>query len=260
MGIVNTTPDSFSDGGRFQAADAGIRHGLHLLDEGADWVDVGGESTRPGAAPVGARTRKLARVVPVIEGILAARPRAIVSVDTQKATVAERALRAGARVVNDVSGLRDPDMAGVVARAQAGLVVMHMRGEPRTMQTDTHYEDLVTEVRQALARSVARATAAGVPADRIAVDPGVGFGKSLSDNPRLIRELQAFAGLGHPVLIGASRKAFIGALTGVQAASERVHGSVGAALAAAHCGARILRVHDVAATVQALAVYRAVLP
>ncbi len=258
LGIVNVTPDSFSDGGRHATADAALRHGLQLLDEGADWLDIGGESTRPGADAVGA-DQECDRVLPVIERILAERPQAVVSIDTSKATVAASALAAGARVVNDVTGLADPDMAATVAERGAQLVVMHMRGTPRTMQTDTRYGDLLGEVEQFLQERVGRAVAAGIPATDIVLDPGLGFGKAPGDNPRLIAAVPRLKALGHRVLIGASRKRFVGDLTGVRAASERVHGSVGAALAAAHLGADILRVHDVAATRQALAVYRAVM-
>ena len=263
MGIVNTTPDSFSDGGRFVVGDqvrvdAAVEHALRLLDEGAHLIDVGGESTRPGAEAVGA-AEETERVVPVIEGVLAARPGAVISVDTSKASVARAALDAGARWVNDVTGLGDPELGSVCARAGCELVLMHMRGTPRTMQANTSYDDLVGEILAGLRDSVARAVDAGVDPARILVDPGVGFGKSFEDNPRLIAAVPRFAALGHRVLIGASRKGFIGRLTGVERASERVHGSVGAALAAAARGAHVVRVHDVAATVQALAVFRAVM-
>jgi dihydropteroate synthase len=254
VGIVNVTPDSFSDGGRFVRVEAAVSHGLTLLDEGADWLDIGGESTRPGAAPV-APDVEAARVVPVIEALVAERPGITVSIDTSKASVAAAALRAGARVVNDVTAAADPAMARTVADAGAGLVLMHMRGEPRTMQRDTHYDDLVADVRDHLARRRDAVVAEGVDPAGIVLDPGVGFGKALADNPRLVAAVPVFAALGHPVLIGASRKRFIGTLTGVATAAERVHGSVGAALAAAAAGAAFLRVHDVAATHQALTVF-----
>lgn len=257
MGIVNVTPDSFSDGGRYSHAPAAIEHGLKLLHEGAGWLDVGGESTRPGAQPVSAQ-EEVARVVPVIEGILAARPDALVSVDTQKASVARAAIAAGARMVNDVSALEDPEMAAVCGDAGVDVVLMHKRGTPRTMQQNTAYTDLVAEIVEHLLERVARARAAGVAPERIWLDPGVGFGKASQDNPRLIAAVPELKALGYRVLIGASRKRFIGELTGVADASERVHGSVGAALAAAHLGADLLRVHDVAATYQALTVFEAV--
>ena len=258
MGIVNTTPDSFSDGGRYVDADKAVAHGLQLLSEGAHLLDVGGESTRPGAEPVSA-DEQCRRVLPVIEGVLDARPDAVISVDTTLAAVAERALSAGARWVNDVTGLGDPDMAPLCAERGCELVLMHMRGVPRTMQHDTRYDDLVGEVVAFLGERVERAVSAGVDRARIVLDPGLGFGKASGDNPRLIAAIPRLKQSGHRVLIGASRKRFVGALTGVDDPAARVHGSVGAALAAASLGADVLRVHDVAATVQALAVQRAVL-
>jgi len=257
MGVVNATPDSFSDGGRFLRSADAIDQALRLLDEGAAWVDVGGESTRPGAAPVQADD-EIDRVLPVIEGIVRARPDAIVSVDTSKAVVARRALDAGARVVNDVTALSDPDLGPLCARAGCDVVLMHSRGTPATMQQDTAYEDLVAEVETFLADRIARARRDGIAAERILVDPGLGFGKAPRDNPALIAAVPRFARLGHRVLIGASRKRFVGDLSGVPVAADRVHGSVGAALAAATRGAHVLRVHDVAATRQALAVFLAV--
>ncbi|MCB9681562.1 MAG: dihydropteroate synthase [Alphaproteobacteria bacterium] len=256
MGIVNVTPDSFSDGGRHAHTDAAIAHGVRLWGEGADWLDVGGESTRPGAEPVPAAV-ECARVVPVIAGLRARLPDAVLSVDTSKAEVAGEALAAGATVVNDVTAAADPQMAPLVARAQAWLVLMHLRGTPRTMQHDTAYDDLVGEVTASLAAAVERVVAAGVDPSRVILDPGIGFAKTSADNPRLIAGLGRLLALGHPVLVGASRKRFIGDLTGVTDPAARVHGSVGAALAAVANGARILRVHDVAATIQALRVYRA---
>lgn len=254
MGIVNVTPDSFSDGGRLGSVQAAVDHGLRLLDEGADLLDIGGESTRPGAAPV-PESVEVERVLPVIRGLIDARPDVVISIDTSKAVVAAAALQAGAQWVNDVTALGDPDMAAVCAEHDGPVVLMHMRGTPRTMQDDTDYDDLVGEVVGHLRRARDRAEAAGIGRERIVLDPGVGFGKSLADNPRLFATVPRLHELGHRVLIGASRKGFIGRLTGVERAAERVHGSVGAALAAAAWGADIVRVHDVAATVQALAVY-----
>lgn len=256
MGVLNVTPDSFSDGGQFVDPDAAIAHGLALLDEGADILDVGGESTRPGSGSVEAVT-EVARVRPVIEGVLAARPDAVVSIDTQKADVARAAIRAGARIVNDVSAGRDPAMFPLVAQSGVRYVVMHMRGVPLTMQRDTTYTDLITTVRDYLAEAARRAEQAGVASDRIVVDPGVGFGKAPGDNPRLIAATAVFRELGYPVLVGASRKSFIGRLVGQPDAAKRGPGSVGAALAAVDAGADLLRVHDVRDTKDALVVYLA---
>lgn len=256
MGILNVTPDSFSDGGRYSDPEQAVARGLQLLDEGADWLDVGGESTRPGALPVDAG-EELRRIVPVVSAIAALRPDAVLSVDTSKATVAEAAVEAGARVVNDVTALSDPRMAGVVARSGSTLVVMHLRGRPDTMQGDTRYADLVGEVAEHLRERAAVAEAAGVPRDRIVVDPGLGFGKAPLDNPALVASVPTFKALGYRVLVGASRKAFVGRLTGVERPEDRVMGSIGAALAAAEAGADVLRVHDVRATREALVVYLA---
>jgi dihydropteroate synthase len=258
MGVVNVTPDSFSDGGRFFDPAAAVAHGERLWAEGADWLDVGGESTRPGSAPV-PPAEQIRRVVPVIAA-LAARSRAPLSVDTTSAEVAAAALEAGATVINDVSGLGDPGMAPLAARAGATLVVMHLRGTPADMQRDTAYADLVGEVTAHLRARAAVAVAAGVAPERVIVDPGLGFGKAPLDNPRLVAAVPAIRALGHRVLIGGSRKAFVGRLTGVAAAEDRVHGSVGVALAAAALGADVIRVHDVAATVQALTTFLACLP
>jgi dihydropteroate synthase len=256
MGVLNTTPDSFFDGGAYTDPHRAIEHGLQLLEEGADWLDVGGESTRPGAAAVPAE-EELHRVIPVLEGIARQRPSAVLSVDTSKALVAERAIAAGATVINDVSALSDERMASLAARHGVTLVIMHMRGQPATMQQDTHYDDLVGEVAAYLAERAQRALRAGVPRERVVLDPGLGFGKRPEDNPRLIAAVPTFRALGFPVLVGASRKAFIGRLTGVQRAQDRLHGSVGAALAAARHGADILRVHDVRPTREALQVFLA---
>lgn len=256
MGIVNVTPDSFSDGGRSFEPGAAIAHGLALFEEGADWVDVGGESTRPGADPVSVPD-EIARVVPVIRELHRQHPAATISIDTSKAAVAVAAIEAGATVVNDVTGLGDPAMSSICARYHAGLVIMHTRGTPRTMQQDTDYADLVGEVASFLAERAQKALSAGVRPDRIWIDPGVGFAKRGADNPRLIAAVPRFLALGYPVVVGASRKRFIGDLSGVPQAADRVFGSIGAALAAAEAGAAVLRVHDVAATRQALTVYGA---
>ncbi|MEQ1504109.1 MAG: dihydropteroate synthase [Myxococcota bacterium] len=256
MGIVNVTPDSFSDGGAWLDPAVAIDHALALSADGAAWIDVGGESTRPGAEPVDAAA-ELARVIPVIAGIARADARIVVSVDTSKVAVAERAIDAGATVINDVTGLEDPAMAALVARTGAQVVVMHMRGRPRTMQDDTAYADLVGEVTDGLRVRVARAVDAGVAPDAVLVDPGLGFGKDPADNPRLIAAIPQLRALGHRVVIGASRKLFVGRLTGRSSAADRVFGSVGAAIAAAERGADVVRVHDVRATRDALVVWAA---
>lgn len=254
MAVMNVTPDSFSDGGDIGTPQDAARRAEVLLDAGADWLDIGGESTRPGAAPVPVDD-EVARVVPVVRHILRAHPNAVVSVDTRRPEVASKAIDAGARVINDVSGLEDPRMRATCAAGEVTCVVMHKRGQPATMQRDTDYGDLVVEVRDYLGRQVSLARADGIRSDRIIVDPGLGFGKAMHDNPSLIRATPVFAELGFPVLIGASRKRFVGQLTGRSEPKERVNGSVGAALAAAALGARVLRVHDVAATREALAVF-----
>jgi dihydropteroate synthase len=258
VGVLNVTPDSFSDGGRFLDPGAAVAHGLQLVAEGAGWLDVGGESTRPGALPVD-DAEQLRRVLPVIRG-LAGQTGATISIDTTSVVVAAAAVEAGARVINDVSGLADPALAALAARTGVGLVVMHSRGTPADMQRDTRYGDLVGEVLAHLRARVAAALEAGVPAERIVVDPGLGFGKAPADNPRLVAAVPRLRALGHRVMVGGSRKAFIGRLTGVSDAGDRLHGSVGVALAAAALGADLLRVHDVLATAQALATFLACLP
>jgi dihydropteroate synthase len=263
LGVVNVTPDSFSDGGRFLAPDAAVAHAERLLDEGADGVDVGGESTRPhNAGPVPA-DEEAGRVVPVVRELLRRRPGALVSVDTVKASVARRALDAGARVVNDVSGFRlDPDMAATCAAAGAGVILMHSRGEVADMATYAHAtygDDPVGQVAGELAAGVERALAAGVRRDGLVVDPGIGFAKRSEVSVALLRELPRVAALGLPVLVGASRKRFVGELSGVHDAGARVHGSVGAHVAALARGARLFRVHDVRAHREALDVAWAVL-
>lgn len=255
MGIVNVTPDSFSDGGRHLDARTAIAAGHAMLEAGADLLDIGGESTRPGAAPVTVE-EELARILPVVRELAKA---ATVSVDTRNAATMRAALEAGAEVVNDVSALRhDPGAARVVAEAECSVVLMHMRGDdPRTMQQDIAYDDVALDVADFLAERIAFAEAHGIPRSRIAVDPGIGFGKRLPENLVLTERLPLLAGLGCPILFGASRKRFIGELAGVEQAERRVVGSVAAAIAAAERGAAILRVHDVAETVQALAVLAA---
>ncbi|HEX7247625.1 MAG TPA: dihydropteroate synthase [Actinomycetota bacterium] len=252
MGIVNVTPDSFSDGGMLATTDDAIAHGVQLAAEGADILDVGGESTRPGAEPVPA-DQELERVVPVIAGLAEAAPTHVaLSVDTRRPEVACAALEAGAHIVNDVSAARDPAMFSAVRDAGAGLVLMHMLGDPTTMQTDPRYDDVVSEVRDFLAARIGAAVAAGVPRDRLCVDPGLGFGKTLEHNLALLRAISTFEQLRTPVLVGASRKRFIGELTGVAQPAERVHGTTGANVAALDRGALLFRVHDVRAARQAL--------
>jgi dihydropteroate synthase len=255
MGIVNCTPDSFSGDG-IAAHDAAISHGEALRAEGADILDVGGESTRPGAEPLTPEAEQ-ARILPVIAALARGGP---VSVDTRHAATMRAALAAGASIVNDVSALaHDPDSLATIAAAGCPVVLMHMRTlDPRTMQRDIHYEDAPREVAAHLAARIAACEAAGIPRARIAVDPGIGFGKRLQDNLDLITRLPLLAGLGCTILVGASRKAFIGRITGVAEAGQRVAGSVALALEAARRGAHILRVHDVGATVQALKMQEAV--
>lgn len=243
MGVVNVTPDSFSDGGMFADADAAVAHGLRLEAEGADVLDVGGESTRPGAAEVPV-AEELARVVPVIRG-LAARATAPISIDTRRAEVARAALEAGARIVNDVSAGRDPGTFDVVRDAGAGLVLMHMRGEPRTMQQAPTYDDVVGEVAAYLRGRVGAATAAGIDPAAIAVDPGIGFGKDLDHNLELLHRLDAIVDLGHPVVVGVSRKRFIGAILDDAPVDDRLEGTAGAVAWSVARGAHVVRVHDV---------------
>lgn len=264
MGIVNATPDSFYDGGRHATADAAIAHGERLLDMGADILDVGGESTRPGAKPVPA-DEELARALPVVEALVeaveaagtAGRP-AAVSVDTRKADVARACLDAGAHVVNDVSALGDPAMAGLVADAGCGLVLMHMQGTPETMQDDPTYDDVMGEIAAHLADRRDRAVDAGVPAEAIALDPGFGFGKTPAHNVEVLARLPELAALGHPVLVGPSRKSFLGRITGEDAPEARLASTLGAVAACALRGAHVVRVHDVAEARDALAVVDAV--
>jgi dihydropteroate synthase len=251
MGIVNVTPDSFSDGGLFLDADAAIAHGRELRAEGADILDVGGESTRPGAEPVGP-DEELRRVLPVIEALAAERAR--ISIDTTKAPVARRALQAGASIVNDVAAFRfDPELASVTAEAGAGCVLMHMLGEPRTMQVDPRYDDVVSDVKAFLEERLAYAVSQGVPEDKVWLDPGIGFGKTLEHNLELIARLDEIVAIGRPVVFGASRKSFLGKLTGRQV-DERLAGTIASNIIAYEHGARVFRVHDVAATADALRV------
>jgi dihydropteroate synthase len=257
MGIVNVTPDSFSDGGMFQDAANAVKHGLRLLEEGADLLDVGGESTRPGADPVGTDEER-SRVLPVIEHLRREAPEAILSVDTRRAAVARDAIAVGADVVNDIAAGTDPAMFELASGSGAGMVLMHMRGEPKTMQADPRYDDVVAEVRAFLAERIEAAVAAGIARDRLCIDPGIGFGKNLEHNLALLRSIGSFRELGAAVLAGASRKRFIGELSGVDDAADRRDGSLAAAVWCAAQGVDVVRVHDVAPTVQALRVADAI--
>jgi dihydropteroate synthase len=257
MGIVNATPDSFSDGGHYAAPDAAVAHALRLVEDGADIIDIGGESTRPGAEPVSAPT-ELERVLPVVSELCRRSP-VLVSVDTSKAVVARACLEAGAQIINDVTALRgDPDLADLVQSHDCGLVLMHMRGTPKTMQRDPVYGDVVREVRDFLDERLRWIEQRGVPRERVAIDPGIGFGKTHSHNLSLIRRLAELADLGRPLALGVSRKGLIGTLLGKRAVHDRLHGTVAAALAGYLRGAHILRVHDVRAVRDALVVARAV--
>jgi dihydropteroate synthase len=259
VGILNVTPDSFSDGGNFLDPEAAAEHATTMLDVGAGIIDVGGESTRPGSDPV-SRQEEVRRVVPVIERLLAARPEAVISVDTYRSETAVAALEAGAHIVNDVTALRgDPSMASVVADARCPVILMHMQGEPRTMQREPHYRDVVSEVTDFLESRAEHAVRAGVRPENIIVDPGIGFGKTLQHNLALLRNLEALVELGFPVLVGASRKRFIGSITGVEEASERVFGTVATTVLAYEKGATLFRVHDVRANREALGVAEALL-
>ncbi len=250
MGVLNVTPDSFSDGGRFFDRAEALRRLEELQAEGADIIDVGGESTRPGASPVSGE-EELRRVMPAVEAA-AARLDLPVSIDTTKSGVARAALDAGAEVINDISGLRfDPELAELAAESGAGLVLMHIRGEPRTMQRDVHYDDLMGEIVGELRESTERALAAGCRAEQLVVDPGIGFGKTAEHNLAIINGLGGLQELGYPVLIGPSRKSFIGKILGLEV-GERLEATIAACVVALLRGARIFRVHDVAEARRAL--------
>lgn len=256
MGIVNVTPDSFSDGGVHDSTVAAIAHALRLIEEGADLLDIGGESTRPGALPVDEAT-ELARVIPVIEGLMSKGIAVPISIDTRKPEVMRAAVKAGAGMINDVRALRDEGALEAAAECGVPVVLMHMQGEPGSMQDAPHYEDVVAEVHGFLAQRIFACEMAGIDKKRIVVDPGFGFGKNTAHNLSLLALLSRFTELGVPVLAGLSRKRSIGEITGREVDS-RVHGSVAAHLIAAQNGAKILRVHDVAATVDALKIWLAV--
>jgi dihydropteroate synthase len=252
MGVVNVTPDSFSDGGLFLEAEAAVEHGLRLADEGAAILDVGGESTRPGAETV-PEQEELERVMPVVEALARAGRR--VSIDTTKLEVARAALAAGATIVNDVSAFRmSPEMAGLVAGAGAECCLMHMLGEPRTMQVNPRYDDVVGEVKAFLEERLAFAVAEGVPEGRVWLDPGIGFGKTVDHNLELLRRLDEIVAIGRPVVVGTSRKSFLGKLTGGRPEGQRLPGTIATNVMALERGASIFRVHDVAPVADALAV------
>ncbi|MGE3711338.1 MAG: dihydropteroate synthase, partial [Hyphomicrobiaceae bacterium] len=256
MGIVNVTPDSFSDGGQHATAQSAIDHAFRLEEEGADIVDIGAESTRPGAAPISV-AEELGRALPVIEG-LAGKTNALISIDTRNAETMRAAASAGADIINDVSALsHDRDALEAVAETGLPVVLMHAQGDPRTMQDNPTYDDVLLDVFDYLEARIEACERVGIARSKVIVDPGIGFGKTLEHNLELMAGLSLLHGLGVPVLLGASRKRFIGTLSGVGVAGERVMGSAGAALAAAAQGAQIIRVHDVAATRQALSVWLA---
>jgi dihydropteroate synthase len=257
MGIVNVTLDSFSDGGKCVDTHAAVAHALHLEAGGADIIDIGGESTRPGAEPVTAEA-EIARVLPVIQA-LAPITRCAISIDTYKPEVAQAALAAGAEIVNDVRGLRDPAMADLVAKTGAGIVIMHMRGEPRTMQDAPHYEDVTAEIREFFRQSFDRAITCGMKGEQIVFDPGIGFGKTLAHNLTLIKRIAELRVQHRPLLLGASRKSFIAKVTNAQEISDRTAPSVAVTALARAFGVNIFRVHDVPENVYGLKITEAIL-
>jgi dihydropteroate synthase len=254
MGVVNVTPDSFSDGGLFLDADAAVGHGRRLAEEGAAILDIGGESTRPGAAPV-AEDEELRRVLPVVERLAADAAQARLSIDTTKSGVARAALDAGATIVNDVSAFRfDPTLAGLVADSDADCCLMHMLGEPRTMQQDPRYDDVVSDVKAFLEERLAFAVSEGIDEERVWLDPGIGFGKTVEHNLELLRRLDEIVAIGRPVVVGTSRKSFLGKLVGGRDEGERLPGTIATNVLALERGASVFRVHDVAQNADALAV------
>jgi dihydropteroate synthase len=256
MGVVNVTPDSFSDGGEALRPEDAIARGRALLDAGADILDIGGESTRPGAAPVPVED-EIARVLPVVAALSQMGGR--VSIDTRRARVMAAAMAAGARIINDVTALAgDPESLALAAKAGVAVILMHMQGEPRTMQENPRYDDVVAEVRDYLAARIEACAAAGIARERIAIDPGIGFGKTVEHNLSLLKHLDRLVALGCPVVLGVSRKSFVAKLSYGEPPKARLPGSLAAALAGVARGAAILRVHDVAETRQALSVWRAI--
>ena len=258
MGIINATPDSFSDGGSFLDPQAALAHGLQMVAEGAEILDIGGESTRPGAQSVEA-DEEIRRVLPIIQA-LRRESQVLLSIDTSKAAVAQAALDAGADIINDVTGLRgDPEMPALAASSKAGIVIMHMQGEPRTMQVAPTYDDVVEEVGNFFRQALARSVACGIDPMRIALDPGIGFGKTPEHNRRLLAELSAFLEFGRPLLVGVSRKSFLGWLAGSSAMDDRFWPGVALTSLCRERGARILRVHDVKPHTEALRMTEAIL-
>lgn len=254
MGVINVTPDSFSDGGEFLDPDAAVAHGIRLAADGAAILDVGGESTRPGADPV-AEDEELRRTIPVVQGLAAEQTGWEISIDTTKAVVAEAALEAGATIVNDVSALRfDPGMAALCAERRATCCLMHMLGEPRTMQADPRYEDVVSDVKAFLEQQLAFAVGEGVAEEKVWLDPGIGFGKTVEHNLELLRRLEEIVAIGRPVVIGTSRKSFLGRIAGGREEGDRLAGTIATNVMALERGARIFRVHDVAQVADALTV------
>jgi len=257
MGILNVTPDSFSDGGMFFAPDKAISHGIELASQGADIIDIGGESTRPGAKPL-PRDEELRRVIPVIEGLLA-KVDAPISIDTYKSFIAEKAIEAGAQMINDISGLHfDPKMADVAAKYDVPIVLMHIKGTPEVMQLDVHYDCLLTEIMEYLEESIEIAEGAGVDAGQIIIDPGIGFGKTVEDNLRIIRHLAELKSLGKPIMLGVSRKSFIGKILDAEV-DQRTEGTLASISAAIMNGADILRVHEVGPARKAAQIMDAIL-
>lgn len=258
MGILNITPDSFSDGGQYNQVNAAIEHALQMKSEGADIIDIGGESTRPGASPVPLE-EEIKRVIPVVEA-LKKKVDIPLSIDTVKPEIARLALEAGATLINDISaGGTDSHMAEVVAEHKAWVCLMHMQGEPRTMQTNPHYDDVVMEVREFLSDRASQFIKSGVPSDKIILDPGIGFGKTVEHNLTLLAQLDSFISLGFPILVGLSRKTFLGKLTGIDNPAERLLPGIAANTVSVWNGAKIVRVHDVKETVTALKVADALL-
>lgn len=254
MGILNVTPDSFSDGGLYHRHEDAVRHALRMIDEGAHIIDIGGESSRPGAERV-PESEEIDRVIPVIESVARERPPAILSIDTQRARVAERAIEAGCRIVNDISACRDPEMPGIIGQSGVLVIVMHMLGEPRTMQVEPHYDDVVAEVRAFLLERVDFLRRQGVDGDRIVIDPGIGFGKRFQDNLELLQNIEAFRDA--PVLVGASRKRFLGELLD-SPADDRLPGSLAVAAWCHRQRVDIVRVHDVRETARLFRVLDAI--
>jgi dihydropteroate synthase len=257
MGILNVTPDSFSNGGVFFAPDKAIAHGIELASQGADIIDIGGESTRPGAKPL-PQDEELRRVIPVIEG-LSAKVNVPISIDTYKSSIAEKAIEAGAQMINDISGLNfDPKMADVAAKYDMPIVLMHIKGTPEVMQLDVHYDCLLTEIMEYLEESIEIAEGAGVDARQIIIDPGIGFGKTVEDNVRIIRHLAELKSLGKPIMLGVSRKSFIGKILDTEV-DQRIEGTLASVSTAIMNGAHILRVHDVGPAKKAARIVDAIL-